>query len=123
MKDDLTPINTNAAGLPDGYQDLEQFLDRWNALTSHERWTQRAATPYPEIVAFYDAMLERADAAIAYLDQFPLNDMPEPAQNLFRLMLAMCHASLAVEMHQSSGIRNAPQQHGVRILSGFQPHG
>ncbi|QYY33949.1 hypothetical protein K2O51_34715 (plasmid) [Cupriavidus pinatubonensis] len=123
MKDEVTPVNMNAAGLPDGFQDLESFLDQWNVSTSHERWVQRAATPYPEIIAFYDAMLERADAAVAFLDQFPIDDMPAPAQNLFRLMLSMCHASIAVEMHQSSDIRNAPQQHGLRIHTGFQPHG
>ncbi|KWF24844.1 hypothetical protein WT56_00755 [Burkholderia pseudomultivorans] len=109
--------------MPEGFDALEPFLDRWSAATSHERWINRSATPYPEIVAFYDAMSERAEEATVYLEQFPLDDMPESARNLFRLLLAMCHAAIAVEMHQASGIRHAPSVHALTITTGFQPHG
>ncbi|WP_152036644.1 hypothetical protein [Burkholderia pyrrocinia] len=109
--------------LPDGFEALEPFLERWNAATSHERWINRAATPYPEIVTFYEAMSGRAEEATVYLEQFPHDDMPVPAQNLFRLLLAMCHAAIAVEMHQASGIRHAPPAHALKITTGFQPHG
>lgn len=109
--------------LPEGFEELEPFLAHWSASTSHERWINRAAMPYPEIVRFYDAIFARAEEATAYLEQFPLNEMPRPAQNLFQLLLAMCHAAVAVEMHEAPSIRHAPAQHALQIVTGFQPHG
>ncbi|MBZ5790580.1 hypothetical protein K8353_10700 [Burkholderia contaminans] len=120
MTDHATDESTR---LPEGFEDLAPFLAGWNAPTSHERWIRRAAAPYPEIVRFYEVMFARAEAATAYLEQFPLDDMPVPARNLFRLLLSLCHASVAVEMHQASGIRHAPAEHALRIVTGFQPHG
>ncbi|MDN7907503.1 hypothetical protein QZM18_25780 [Burkholderia diffusa] len=113
----------NSGLLPEGFEELEPFVAKWSASTSHERWIQRAATPYVEIVQFYDAIFARAEEATAYLEQFPLSEMPAPAENLFRLLLAMCHSAVAVEMHQAPTIRHAPSQHALQIVTGFQPHG
>ncbi|KWF36128.1 hypothetical protein [Burkholderia pseudomultivorans] len=120
MTDD---VSRDSRRLPEGFEALEPFLDHWNAETSHARWINRAATPYPEIVRFYEAMSGYAEQATVYLEQFPLDDMPPPAQNLFRLLLAMCHAAIAVEMHEAPGIRHAPPAHALKIVTGFQPHG
>lgn len=114
---------TSSGRVPAGFEELEPFLDHWNVATSHERWIRRAATPYPDIVKFYEAMFARAEEATVYLEQFPLNEMPESAQNLFRLLLALCQAAIAVEMHQAPTIRHAPPQHALKIEVGFQPHG
>jgi hypothetical protein len=119
----INDVSRDSKRLPEGFEDLEPFVGHWSTATSHERWIKRAATPYPDIVSFYDAMFARADEATVYLERFPLNDMPEPAQNLFSLLLALCHASVAVEMHQAAGIRHAPPTHGLQIATGFQPHG
>ncbi|MFJ4376221.1 hypothetical protein ACIP1T_26850 [Pseudomonas japonica] len=116
-----TPLATDS--LPQGFEALAPFLAQWNLRTSHERWISRAQTPYADIQRFYDAMMERVEDATRYLDQFPLNDMPEPEANLFRLLLGMSHAAIAVEMHQAAGIRNAPANHALEIVTGFQPHG
>ncbi|AIO37940.1 hypothetical protein DM40_5486 [Burkholderia cenocepacia] len=120
MTDD---VSHESQRLPKGFESLEPFLDRWNAPTSHARWINRAATPYAEIVAFYEAMSARAEEATVHLEQFSLDDMPVPEQNLFRLLLAMCHAAIAVEMHEAPGIRHAPPVHALTITTGFQPHG
>ena len=117
------PVSDDARCLPEGFEDLEPFVDQWSLPTSHERWIKRAATPYPEIVKFYDAMLPRADEAAAWLAQFPIEDMPATAQRLFQLLLAMSHAAVAVEMHQAPSVRHAPPTHALRIVTGFQPHG
>ncbi|MFD1559512.1 hypothetical protein ACFSHT_28380 [Paraburkholderia silviterrae] len=119
----IQAVSVNSGRLPEGFEELEPYLDRWSAPTSHERWINRAATTYPEIVKFYDAMFARAEEATVYLEKLPLDDMPEPAQNLFRLLLSMCHAAIAVEMHQAPTIRHAPPVHALKIAAGFQPHG
>ncbi|MGF6915830.1 hypothetical protein [Paraburkholderia sp. BL10I2N1] len=120
MTHDTTP---DSRRLPEGFEDLDQFLDRWSTPTSHERWICRSTTPYPEVLRFYEAMFARAEEATVYLERFPLDDMPEPAVNLFRLLLAMCHAGVSVEIHQSPAVRHAPPKHALQILTGFQPHG
>lgn len=116
-------VSVESGRLPEGFEDLEPYLDRWNAPTSHERWINRAAAPYPEIVKFYEAMFARAEEATVYLEKFALDDMPEPAENLFRLLLSMSHAAIAVEMHHAPTIRHAPPVHALKIEAGFQPHG
>ncbi|VWB28774.1 hypothetical protein [Burkholderia metallica] len=116
-------VSDESGRLPQGFEDLEPFLAQWSAPTSHERWINRAAMPYAEIVTFYEAMSAQAEEATVHLEQFPLDDMPAPEQNLFRLLLAMCHAAIAVEMHGAPGIRHAPPVHALTITTGFQPHG
>jgi hypothetical protein len=117
------PVSDDVRRLPEGFEDLEHFVDRWSTPTSHERWINRAAMPYREIVSFYEAMLPRAEEATACLERFPLDNMPASAQRLFQLMLALCHAAIAVEVHQAPSIRHAPPKHALRIVTGFQPHG
>ena len=50
-----------------------------------------------EMQAFYDAITPRAAAAIAYLDQYPLDDLPQEALNLMHLLFSMIMVSFPVE--------------------------
>jgi hypothetical protein len=109
--------------LPQGFDDLEQFVDRWSAATSHERWQLRCETPYPEIVRFYEAMLARAEEATTYLERFPLAQQPGDAACLMRLLLAMTQAAVAVELHQAARVAHSPWPHQLQIVSGMEPHG
>ena len=47
--------------------------------------------------AFYDACFPRAEAAIAYCDKFPLDDMPDDAQRLLQLLYSLVMVSFPVE--------------------------
>ena len=48
--------------------------------------------------AFYDASLPRVEEAIAYCDTFPLDDMPDDAVNLLRLVYSFVIVSFPVEL-------------------------
>ena len=50
-----------------------------------------------EMQAFYDAITPRAEAAMAYLDQYTLDDMPPEALNLMHLLYSMIMVSFPVE--------------------------
>jgi hypothetical protein len=50
-----------------------------------------------EMQAFYDAFFPRAEAAIAYCDAFPLDDLPEDAQHLLQLIHSLVMVSFPVE--------------------------
>ncbi len=109
--------------LPAGFEDLEEFVDHWDVPTSNERWHRRAGTDYGEIVRFYEAMTLRMEEATAYVEQYPLDDMPEDAGCLFRLLLALMQASMAVELHQASRVPHSPFPHTLKIGAGLQPYG
>jgi hypothetical protein len=51
-----------------------------------------------EIQAFYDAFFPRAEAAIAYCDQFPLDELPEDAERLLQLLYSLVMVSFPVEV-------------------------
>jgi hypothetical protein len=83
--------------LPSEFSDLEQFAP-WALPTSVERNKKRVEGSMDEINAFYDAMLPRAEKALAYLDQFSLQEMPQDAQRLMFLTLSLAEVSIAVEL-------------------------
>jgi hypothetical protein len=85
------------AMLPTEFSDLEPFAATWCLATEHERFAQRLDRSMDEMQAFYDAVTPRAEEAIAYCDKFPLDDMPEDAQNLLHLLYSMVMVSFPVE--------------------------
>ena len=70
-----------AAALPGEFADLEQFA-AWALPTERERNARRRASPMAEINALYEAVLPRMDAIIEYLNQFPLDALPDDAKRL-----------------------------------------
>ena len=86
------------AWLPSEFADLEPFAATWSLATEAERWEQRMSSTMPEMQAFYDAALPRVPAALTYCDQFPLDDMPDDAVNLLRLVYSFVIVSFPVEL-------------------------
>ena len=74
--------------LPVEFTDLEPFAETWCLASEPERYHTRLATPMADMLAFYDAITPRAEAAMAYLDGFELHDLPEDATNL---LLSLIH--------------------------------
>lgn len=83
--------------LPDEFSDLEPFAAKWCRPTEAERYAERLATSMSEMQAFYDAIMPRAEEAIAYCDKFPLDDLQDDARNLLHLLYSMVMVSFPVE--------------------------
>jgi hypothetical protein len=83
--------------LPSEFSDLEPFAAKWCVATEHDRYAERLASTMDEMQAFYDACFPRAEAAIEYCDQFPLDEMPDDALNLLRLLYSLITVSFPVE--------------------------
>jgi hypothetical protein len=83
--------------LPRDFSELEPFAKTWSLATESERFAQRLAASMDEMQAFYDACFPRAEAAIAYCEKFPLDDMPEDAQRLLQLVYSLIMVSFPVE--------------------------
>jgi hypothetical protein len=84
--------------LPAPFEELEQWM-AWSLATERERSAKRQASTMAEITAFYDAMLAQMDEVLRYVDQFPMNALPEDATRLFYLTLSLAEVSFAVEQY------------------------
>jgi hypothetical protein len=83
--------------LPQEFADLESYAETWCLGTEGERFARRMSSSMPDMQAFYDAIVPRAEEAIAYLDKFALDDMPADAINLLHLLYSMIMVSFPVE--------------------------
>lgn len=87
---------TTETMLPDEFADLEPFAD-WALPTERQQYDKRLASSMDELTAFYNAIAPRAKDALAYLDQFDLDDLPEKALNLMRMLYSLSTVSFAVD--------------------------
>lgn len=89
--------------LPAQFRDLEPWM-AWSLATEQERNRKRLASTMLDIKAFYDAMLARMEEVLPYLDQFPLEALPEDATRLFYLTLSLAEVAPAVEQFGQPGV-------------------
>jgi hypothetical protein len=87
-----------AALLPPEFSDLEPFAKTWCLAGEPERYAKRLASTMDEMQAFYDAAFPRAEEAIAYLDKFPLHELPDDARRLLRLLYSLIMVSFPCEI-------------------------
>ena len=82
---------------PQEFSDLEPFAG-WALRGEQARYQKRLASSMDEMQAFYDAIFPRAESAIAYLDTFPLHDLPDDARRLLHLLYSFIMVSFPVEI-------------------------
>ena len=93
--------------LPDRFADLEPFAAHWVLPTERERYARRLASSMEQMQGFYDAAFARAGAAIEYLNQFELDDVPEQARNLLFLLYSLVMVSYPVEVWKQPHVPDA----------------
>lgn len=84
--------------LPGEFSDLEFFAAEFALPTRDARFHHRIDCSMEKIRAFYDAVVLRADAAVAYLDRVSLDQLPASDYALLHLMLAYVDASRVIEI-------------------------
>ena len=90
-------MTTSTALLPAQFADLEPFAAKWCLATGGERYAARLASSMDEMESFYGAAMPRTDDAKAYLDGFPLDELPDDALHLLHLLYSLICISFAVE--------------------------
>jgi hypothetical protein len=85
-----------SAKLPTEFADLEPFSE-WCLDSEPQRYHKRLNSSMTQMQAFYDAIMPRAEEAIAYCDKFSLDDLPEDVTNLMHLLYSMIMVSFPVE--------------------------
>lgn len=103
--------------LPEGFEDLEEFVSYWSVQGQDARRYQRSNSTMGEVQRFYDTVYPRAEDAIQYLQKFPLRDMPGPEQRLMRMVLSLAQASMAVEIHGQLRVPYSPWPNEMAILA------
>lgn len=89
--------------LPAEFAELEPFSG-WILATERERYAKRLASSMDEMQAFYDVAFPLLERATVYLDQFPLDDLPEPERNLLLLMMSLVMVSFPVEVWKQARV-------------------
>ena len=84
--------------LPEQFSDLERFARLWSLDEEEDRYTRRLASSMDELREFYDAVTPRIGEATAYLDQLDIDDLPEQAKHLMRLLCSLITVSYAVDV-------------------------
>lgn len=113
----------HASLLPPGFEELIPYVDKWAKPTTMERFSSRAESSMDEIVDFYDAMVAKADEAMTLIDKYDLQNLPEDVGRLCQLVLALCQASVAVEIIGKPYPDGAPYPSGIAIAKGTPPFG
>ncbi len=83
--------------LPTEFADLTPYTD-WILPTEPERYNKRLNSSMDQMQTFYDAAINRLEDAITYCDQYPINDLPDPARELMHLMQSLIMVSFPVEV-------------------------
>ena len=102
--------------LPSGFTDLEPFVDRWCLATERERYAGRLASSLEEMKAFYDAMFARVSAALDHCDRFPIDDLPDDAARLLRLVHSFVMVSFPVEVWNRPQIPDTGEAYLDRVI-------
>jgi hypothetical protein len=82
--------------LPTEFADLEPFAE-WALPTEAQRYAKRLSSSMEEMQGFYDAALPRLADAAAYLNQFPLDQMPDDAHRLLLVCYSLINISFPIE--------------------------
>jgi hypothetical protein len=82
--------------LPAEFADLEPFAD-WAIYGERARYAKRLASTMDELQTFYDAAFVRIDDALAYLEKFEVDALPEEGKRLLWLYCALATVAFPVE--------------------------
>lgn len=87
------------AGLPPDFAELEELVPAWALANSTARLEKRLTTPLSDIRAFYDRVLPRAPAALAFLAERQLGALSPEEENLLKVLLSLAEMGPAIEWY------------------------
>lgn len=89
---------TSGPLLPARFDGLAPFA-HWALEPERARTAQRVAASMEEIRAFYDAMMQRIDEILDYLERHYGDNMPAPVHRLFLMSLSLVEVVALVELY------------------------
>lgn len=92
--------------LPAEFEDLEPFTD-WALPGESARYQKRLASTMDEMQAFYDAVLQRLQDVLDYLEQRGIDDLTSEDKHLVWLACAFVNVSFPVECWRQPHVPDA----------------
>lgn len=90
--------------LPEGFAELEPYVEDWALGSRAERYAMRLSKTIDQLTEFYDAIAPRAEEAIAYLNGLDLSDLPADATRLLHLLYSLVMVSYPVNVFKQPRI-------------------
>ena len=92
-----TQAQQTTSGLPEGFDDFRPFIG-WAIEGGNARIAKRLASTQDEVEALYQfGMGGRINDALAYCDQFPLDELPADAQRLMQILFSIAEVRPQIE--------------------------
>ena len=95
-----------ASELPAPFQELVPFAN-WALQPERARTELRLTSTMEEIQAFYDAMMQRIDEILDYLECHYAADMPASVHRLFLMSLSLVEVVTLVEINKRREVNDA----------------
>lgn len=86
--------------LPEAFQNLQPFVADWALGTPSERQRRRLGSYTPQLRAFYEAIMPQMADILAFLDQYPLGELPEEHLGLYWLSLSLAEVAPHIELYR-----------------------
>lgn len=86
-----------SAVLPNGFEALSDFVEKWGVADEIERMRAREKSPTSELRHFYERMQPFMEGAMLYLRDYELGKMPPEAASLYRLALSFMDVGFLLE--------------------------
>lgn len=86
--------------LPEPFRDLEALARLWALPTPAARSEQRSRSTLAEMKVLHDAVVARAEDIFKYLEQYPLDALPEDAKRLLQLTLSLAEVVPSIHFYK-----------------------
>lgn len=100
--------------LPPGFETLEPFVDHWVLDSADARLNRRLTSSEAERVEFFNAVKDRLQDGLTYLDKKPFDEYDDDENRLMQLFLSFAHIALAVEVQGDAEPKHAE---GARYMT------
>ena len=81
---------------------LDAHKAEWGNADAHQRLSKRSDADYSDIKKFYAAVVPRLEQIMEFLNQYPVNDIPDQFKPLAYMALATCEVDDPVNIWGSS---------------------
>ncbi len=86
------------------FSDLKPYIERWGLPEASQRLRQRVEAELTDLQDFYAAVSPELESIIQYLNQFPVEEIPEADRPLANMILALCEVDDAIHVWKASNL-------------------
>jgi len=101
------------------FRELDAIVAEWGLPTMQQRIEKRLNSSMQELRQFHDSMLPHLEKIIEFLNQFPVDAIPEQYKPLANAALAMCEVDDPVNKWRSVLLEEALDPRRFTIKSSF----